>query len=78
MQKAFSFDKKSIIKILKGAGIAGAGAGAIAILQAINSADISQVCTEQSAWFCSTWLAPFVSWIVPTAVNAIKEYVKGE
>lgn len=77
MQTKFSFDKTSIIKILKGALIAGTGAFAITVLQSIGSADLESICTEQSMWLCKTWLAPLVAFVVPTLVNTIKEYIKG-
>jgi len=76
-QKKFSFDKTTLVKIGKGALIAGGGAGAIAVLQFIGSADLAQICTEQSAWVCSKIILPFVAFIVPVAINAVKEYIKG-
>jgi len=77
MQKKYSFDTHTLIKIGKGALIAGGGAGAIAFLQFIGSADLASVCNEQSAWVCNKFLLPLVAWGVPCLINIIKEYIKG-
>lgn len=67
MQKAFSFDQATIVKILKGATLAAAGAFAIYTLNFLGTVEID-----------NPMLASFVAWFVPTALNAVKEYVKGQ
>jgi len=61
-----SFDKSTVIKIGKGAGIAACGAAALYILGAIQAID-----------FGSMW-TPIVAALVPIIVNAIREWIKGE
>ena len=67
MQIAKSFDKESLLKIVKGALIAATGAGAIAFLGYIQAIQISDPI-----------LTGFIAWLVPVAVNAIREWMKGE
>jgi hypothetical protein len=66
MQKAFSFDTTTIKKIARGALIAMSGAAAIALLDYIGGLQIEDA-----------HVAAVVAWVVPTAVNAIREYIKG-
>lgn len=65
-QVAFSFDKATLKKIARGAIIAMTGAAAIAGLQYLGTIQISDPV-----------LAAVVAWVVPTAINAVKEYIKG-
>lgn len=67
MQIKNSFDKESLIKIGKGALIAATGAAAIAFLGYVQVLKIEDPV-----------VASFIAWIVPVAVNAIKEWMKGE
>jgi len=62
-----SFDKDTIKKIIKGGLIAFTGAGAIALLQYFGQLQIN-----------NPLLASFVAFAVPTLVNTIKEWMKGE
>lgn len=78
MQVKKSFDGESVKKMFKGALIAASGAAGIAFLQSIGQADVSSICTEQAAWFCNGWLIPFVAFGVPTGINTIKEWLKGD
>ena len=66
MQKQYKFDKITVIKILKGALIAGTGTAALYILKAISSMD-----------FGSSW-TPIVAALVPIGVNIVREWMKGE
>ena len=59
------FDKKSLIKIGKGALIAGTGAIALYLIDWFSKLDLGT-------------FTPLVAAIVPIAVNAIKEFIKGE
>lgn len=59
------FDYESLIKILKGAGIAGGAVAIIYILEAIPNLDFGQ------------WQAIVVG-ICAVLINAIREYRKGE
>lgn len=67
MQTKFSLDQETIVKILKGALIAGTGAAALFILNAIKSMQIDNVA-----------LVGLVAWFVPFAVNFVKEWMRGE
>lgn len=60
------FDEETIKKIIRGAVIAGTGAAALFILQAIGQMEFSNVA-----------LAGFVAWAVPFFTNLIREYRKG-
>jgi len=65
MQKAHSFDKASIVKMLKGAGIAG---GAVAILYVLQ-------------WLTTIDFGPYTAIVVgilSILINNIKEWRKGE
>lgn len=62
-----SFDRESVIKMLKGALIAFTGAGALGLLNYFGALE-----------FDNPILVSFIAWAVPVAVNAIKEYIKGE
>jgi len=61
-----SFDEKTIQKIIKGACIAGTGAAALYILNAIGVLEID-----------NPVMASFVALMVPFLSNSIKEYLKG-
>lgn len=65
MAPKYSLDKENLIKIGKGALIAGAGAAALYILNIVGTLDIGNPIT-----------ASFVAWLVPTATNAIREFLK--
>ncbi len=65
MAKALSFDTVEVKKIGKGALIAGAGAVAIYLLSALGTLDISD-----------PFLTSLVAWLVPTATNAIKQFLQ--
>ena len=67
-QIAFSFDSITKSKIITGALIAGTGTGAIAMLEYLGRIDWTD-----KGIMAST----FVAWLVPTAVNAIREWMKG-
>ena len=66
MQKKFRFDKSTLLKIGKGALIAGTGAVALYLLDAVGTMD-----------FGSTW-TPIIAVLVPVLINAIREWTKGE
>ena len=66
-QIAFSFDKVTLIKILKGAGIAAGGAAALAVLDFIGALKID-----------NPLFASFIAFLVPTLINVIKEWMKGK
>jgi len=61
-----SFDKETIIKILKGALIAGTGTAALYILDALGKIDFGSAVT------------PIVAALIPVIVNTIKEWMRGE
>ena len=65
-QVKYSFDKESLIKMLKGALIAATGAGALYLLNAIGAVQ-----------FDNPLVVSLVALLVPTAVNMVKEYMKG-
>lgn len=67
MQIKNSFDKDSVKKMIKGALIAFTGSGTIALLQYFGAIQIS-----------NEYLALFMGWFVPTMINVIKEWMKGE
>lgn len=67
MQIRNSFDGETIKKIGRGMLIAFTGAGAIGLLQFIGAIETN-----------SPILIPLIALIVPMAVNAIREYMKGE
>lgn len=67
MQIKNSFDKDSLKKIGKGALIAGGGAMALYLLNVLETIQLSD-----------PFLTAFVSWFVPVAINAVKEWMKGE
>lgn len=64
-QEAFSFDKKTLKKIGKGALIAGGGAAIVAILQYVQGVDFG----ANSA---------IVGAVCSVLINALREYIKGE
>jgi len=66
-QIAKSFDRATIIKIVKGGVIAGTGACAIFILSAIGEINYSDAN-----------VAAAVAWGVPFLINLIKEFLAGE
>lgn len=65
-QIAFSFDKITQNKILKGALISLTGSASIGLLGFFGALNISD-----------PTLAMFVAWFVPFATNAIKEWMAG-
>jgi hypothetical protein len=65
MQVKNSFDKASLIKVGKGALIAGTGALALYLLDWIGTLEVGVY-------------APLVAAVVPIVVNGIKEWMKGE
>lgn len=66
-QVANSFDKATIIKIVKGGVIAGTGACGIYILSAIGTMEISDAN-----------IAAVVAFAVPFLTNLIKEFLAGK
>lgn len=67
MQVKKSFDQESLTKMLKGALIAFTGAGAISLLNYIGALQLD-----------NPVLTSLVAWGVPTLINVIKEWMKGE
>lgn len=67
MQIAFSFDKITQSKILKGALIAMTSGAAISLLTYLQGQDLGNVTING-----------MVALLVPTLVNAIKEYISGQ
>jgi len=65
-QKAYSFDRETVVKIGKGALIAVTGAAAIALLEYLGTVEMS-----------NPMLVSLVAWVVPVAVNTVKEWMKG-
>lgn len=66
MQKAYSFDRETVVKIGRGALIAVSGAAAIALLEYLGTVEMS-----------NPMLVALVAWGVPVAVNAVREWQKG-
>jgi hypothetical protein len=66
MQIKYSFDKETIIKIIKGMLIAATGAGALYLLDFLGKLKIDNIA-----------MASFVAWFVPVAVNIVREWLKG-
>lgn len=67
MQHAYSFDRESVIKMVKGALIAMTGAAALAGLDYLGTIEMS-----------NPFIATAVAFVVPTLVNIVKEWIKGE
>lgn len=67
MQVRNSFDNETLKKIGRGMLIAFSGAGVIGLLQFIGTIETN-----------SPILTPLIALIVPMAVNAVREYTKGE
>ena len=65
-QIKYSFDKDSLIKIGKGALIALTGSAALGLLDYFGKLQIN-----------NPFLAGFMVWFVPVAVNAVKEWLAG-
>jgi UDP-N-acetylmuramyl pentapeptide synthase len=65
IQKAFSWDKTTVIKTLKGGLIALGAPFALLLLEVLGQVQIS-----------NTTLAMFMAWFLPVAINAIKEWAK--
>lgn len=63
--KALSLNKEEIRKVCKGAAIAATGAFALFVLSWLGALDIQDPIA-----------ASFIAWLVPTATNAIKQYIK--
>ena len=66
-QKAYSFDRESLIKIGKGTIIAASGAAALFLLDLAGGIQID-----------NPTLASHVALLVPAITNAVKEYIKGK
>lgn len=66
-QIANSFDKATLVKIGKGALIAGTGAAALFILDAVGSIE-----------FTNPNITTLVAFSVPFLVNMVKEYMRGK
>jgi hypothetical protein len=67
MQHKNSFDKESLVKMLKGALIAGTAAAALFSLDMLGTMELE-----------NPILAMLVASGVPTLVNVVKEFHKGE
>jgi len=66
-QEAYSFDRETVVKIGRGALIAVSGAAAIALLEYLGTVEMS-----------NPMLVSVVAWVVPVAVNTIKEWMRGK
>jgi hypothetical protein len=66
MQKKNSFDKATLKKVATGALIAGGGAMALYVLDFVQALELNDPV-----------LTSFVAWFVPVAINAVKEWMKG-
>ncbi|MDA3815650.1 MAG: hypothetical protein PF549_04795 [Patescibacteria group bacterium] len=64
-QKKNKFDQETLIKILKGAGIAGGGVASVYILEALSVMDFGNS-------------SVLVAGLCAILINAIKEYMKGK
>lgn len=67
MQLKYSFDEITQNKIVKGALIALTGGAAISLLTFLQGQD-----------FGDATINGLVAWLVPTLLNAAREYMKGE
>lgn len=67
MQIAYSFDKKSVEKIVKGACIAMSGAAVLALLNFLGGIHID-----------NPTLAATIAFLVPTLTNVVKEWQSGK
>lgn len=67
MQFAYTFDEITKEKILRGALIALTGSAALGLLDYVGALKIDNLA-----------VAAFVSWLVPTLVNVVKEWMAGE
>jgi len=67
MQLKRSFDKETMIKILKGGLISATGAFGLYILNSIGQIEVA-----------NPLLVSFFAWVIPMATNMIKEWLKGE
>ena len=65
MQKSFSFDKETVIKIFKGAAIAASGAVLTYLAQYVSSADFGVY-------------TPVIVAVSSIIINAGKEFIKGK
>jgi len=63
MQVKNSFDTETIVKIIKGAGIAATGAIALYLLDFLGTLEVGVY-------------TPIISAIVPILVNAVKEFMR--
>jgi len=66
MQIARSFDRETLIKIVKGALISATGALALYLLTVLGQID-----------FTNPTIAYLASWGIPFLTNVVKEWVKG-
>jgi hypothetical protein len=64
-QQSFTFDAETLIKISKGAVIAGLGAGLIFLLQGVAGMDFGVY-------------TPIAVALSSIAINAIREYIRGQ
>ena len=64
MQVKNSFDTETLIKVAKGALLAGTGAAALYLLDWAGQLEIGVY-------------APLIAAVVPILVNVVKEYIKG-
>jgi len=67
MQKAYSFDKESLVKAAKGAVFSALAVAGLFILKALGTVE-----------FDNQILASFMVWIIPFVTNSILEWRKGE
>ena len=66
MQKAYSFDQETLLKIARGALIAVSGSAAIGLLNYIGTIKLEDPTATM-----------IVAWLIPTLVNLVKEWIKG-
>lgn len=66
MQVKNSFDRETLIKVGRGALIAGTGAVALYLFDWIGTIDVG-----------TTW-TPLIGAVVPFLINAVKEWMKGQ
>ncbi len=66
-QIAFKFDPTTVKKIVIGAILAMTGPAAVALLMYVGTLHIN-----------NPMLAAAVAWLVPTAINAVKEWMAGQ
>jgi len=62
-----SFDKETMIKILKGGLISATGAFGLYLLNSFGQIEVSD-----------PLLVSFFAWVIPMATNMLKEWIRGE